>query len=431
MAKDIDALADEYQRDTEKVNPGDNIGVVVFVPADPDSLYFSYWDLRKERDLQHQFTQQGFDVTLFMDSTQRLKKYDIVWRHAARNEAPLATYVFLRWQKGKYPTTGHGGPVPGLQMNIFLVCDPEYLGKLCAQLNDHYKELRHKELRERAYNGVVATAKERVVKGWALRRFVNTRWTLEKLTNPIDDPQQFKKAYPATDDPTAEGGPLPGVQRLSPERSKTATEPQASTSTQDTTKATAMAGPQPGEPEPTKTLSQMAEDEVEEFLAGVGKKLFKAPTKEGTQEPSQEPSQEPTEEPARGATSSSSSSSSDKTDSSVEELPETANDKYERLLKETEEMKKLHEKELQEQMRRSRSKSKTPASTSGKGAKASTSKAPMEEMDTREEPSDSKKESKKGYKKRPKQTPLGTGEEDIPRKVAELCRTQVCTRTNT
>ncbi len=101
MADKESALADEYQRDTEKVNPGDNVGVVVFVPADPDMLYFSYWDLRKERDLNQQFQEQEFNVTLFMDTNQRVKKYGIVWKHTARSEAPLATYVFLRWQKGK------------------------------------------------------------------------------------------------------------------------------------------------------------------------------------------------------------------------------------------------------------------------------------------------------------------------------------------
>ncbi len=100
MSDAQEALADEYQRDTEKVNPGDNVGVVVFVPADPDMLYFSYWDLRKERDLHSQFQKQEYDVTLFMDNNQRLKKYDIVWKHTARSEAPLSTFVFLRWQKG-------------------------------------------------------------------------------------------------------------------------------------------------------------------------------------------------------------------------------------------------------------------------------------------------------------------------------------------
>ncbi len=113
-----EALQEQYQRDTEKVNPGDNVGVVVFVPADPDMLYFSYWDLRKERDLNSQFQKQEFDVTLFMDSEQRLKKYDIVWKHAARSEDPLATYVFLRWQKGTTTARAPTGAVPGVQIRL-------------------------------------------------------------------------------------------------------------------------------------------------------------------------------------------------------------------------------------------------------------------------------------------------------------------------
>ncbi len=118
MTDPEEALQEQYQRDTEKVNPGDNVGVVVFVPNDPDMLYFSYWDLRKERDLMSQFQRQEFDVTLFMDNAQRVKKYDIVWKHTARSEAPLPTYVFLRWQKGNYIVTPVGVPVPGVQSRI-------------------------------------------------------------------------------------------------------------------------------------------------------------------------------------------------------------------------------------------------------------------------------------------------------------------------
>ncbi len=252
------------------------------------------------------------------------------------------------------------------------------------------------QVRERAYKAIVATAKERVVKGWALRMYHNDKWTLEKLTNPIDDPQQYKKGYPATDDPTAEAGPVAGVQRVSPEKSKTAP---------PTPKPTVP-------PEPTKTMAEMASEEVETFLSGIGKDLFPDPAKGSAS-------------PAR------SSSGSDRTQSSREDWPETAKEKHERLLKETERMEKKQKAELEKQMQRS---TKTPGKGSQKGPKPSTSTVSEEPMDTGEGTSKGKGGSQKGSKlgsrtkvKKPAQTPLGEGEHDIPKKVIDLCYTQVPT----
>ncbi len=114
----VQNLLDQYQRDAERVNPDEYVGVIVFVANDPEMLYFSFWDLRKERELSRQFLQQGLNVALFLDAEDRLKKYDIIWRHKSKDEPALPTHVFARWQVGKcyaIPVVVH---VPGVQIKI-------------------------------------------------------------------------------------------------------------------------------------------------------------------------------------------------------------------------------------------------------------------------------------------------------------------------
>ncbi len=91
--------------------------------------------------------------------------------------------------------------LPQLNFVFSLGCDPGYLGRLCADFNDEYAELLSPEVRERAYRGTVSCTKERVVKTFKLRINRGGMWTLEKLTNPIDDPRGYRSMYPATDDP--------------------------------------------------------------------------------------------------------------------------------------------------------------------------------------------------------------------------------------
>ncbi len=102
MAGPSAALIDEYQRAVETVNPAENIGVILFVPHDPDGMYFSYWDLRKEKDLAKQLAAKGIDVTKFLDSETRLTRLMIKWSREKRDDTVLGTYVFLRWQNGKF-----------------------------------------------------------------------------------------------------------------------------------------------------------------------------------------------------------------------------------------------------------------------------------------------------------------------------------------
>ncbi len=259
------------------------------------------------------------------------------------------------------------------------------------------------DVRERAYREVVASSKERVVKGWELRMLHQGRWSLHKLTNPIDDPQQYKKGYPATDDPTAEAGPVPEVQIISPEKSKSAP---------PTSVPKDVAGTQPTL-EPSKTMAEMASEEVEAFLSGIGKDLFPDPTQR-------------TGSPAK------SSSGSDKTQSSREDWPpETAKEKHDRLVRETEQMQKKQQQELEKQMKKS---AKTPARGSTKSPRPGTSKQAPEAMDTGEGTSREKEGSKKGSKgerksrsKKPAQTPLTGDDPEIPKKILDLCRTKVPT----
>ncbi len=247
------------------------------------------------------------------------------------------------------------------------------------------------------------------MKGWELRMYHQDRWTLNKLTNPIDDPQQYKKRYPATDDPTAEAGPVPEVQRgrstISPEKTKSASTsavPQHVPGTQE--------GSVP--PEPTKAMSEMASEEVEAFLSGIGKDLFPDPGR-------------------RSGSPAKSSSGSDRTQSSREDWPETAKEKHDRLVKETELLGRKGAKELEKQIEKS---TKTPALGPPKSPRPSTSKAGPEAMDTGEGRSKGKGGSRKGSKgerrsrsKKPAQTPLVEGEADIPKSVLDLCRTKVPT----
>ncbi len=284
-------------------------------------------------------------------------------------------------------------------------------------MNDEFKELLSPQVRERAYKAVVATSKERVVKGWALRMYHQGRWTLDKLTNPIDDPQQFKKGYPATDDPTAEAGPVAEVQRLSPERSKTAPatiapEVPAATGTTATATATSQEELPTRLQEVTKTLSEMASEEVEEFLSGIGKELFPDPAQ-------------------RSASPAKSSSGSDRTQSSREDWPETAKERHERMLKETERMEKKQKEQLEKQAKMS---AKTPGKGSSKSPRAGKSRESEEPMDTGEGTSKGKGGSKKGSKggskskeKKPAQTPLGMYDPQIPAQIVDVCLSKVPT----
>ena len=101
MADPSADLSDEYERAVDRVKPADNVGVVLFVPHDPDGLYFSYWDLRKEKSLGHQLCQKGIDVTRFLDTETRLTKNNIKWTREKKDDTVLSTYVFVRWQVGK------------------------------------------------------------------------------------------------------------------------------------------------------------------------------------------------------------------------------------------------------------------------------------------------------------------------------------------
>ncbi len=257
-----------------------------------------------------------------------------------------------------------------------------------------------------------------------MRRLVNGSWTLEKLTNPIDDPRQYQKQYPATDDPGAAHAP-PGTppateqpeykpigERLSPEKSKLGGREESPIviSSEHTPPETPLPGP------------SHEEQEVDRFLEGITKDSGPMPARPSPRAPSR--------------------SDSDRTEASHDSFVfkgESAKEKYDRLVRETEAMKKQRDKELEKQMKKSHGKTpaKTPAKAPGKGAKKGEKPKSVRELFSSgdedmgpEEPiagtSKGKGKGKGKGKTAPKQTALTLDDPEIPKKIRDLCRTKVC-----
>ena len=241
-------------------------------------------------------------------------------------------------------------------------------------MNDEYKELLSPEVRERAYRETVANTKERIVKSFKLRVNHKGKWSLEKLTNPIDDPKGYKSKYPATDDPQGQDrGQAMDVELV--------TDPSADTTPAPTEFATSAPPSQPS----TSRASTFSEA-ADRFLANLSKEVAPSATKprsrtvspEKTKSPAKEKSPEKTK--PRKKTPPPSSDSEDKTDSSREDWPpETAEEKLRRELKAIEYEKKQAEKKkkrAEDRKKRSqeRSKSKSREKTPGKDKKKASRK---------------------------------------------------------
>ncbi len=291
------------------------------------------------------------------------------------------------------------------QANFFFTgCDPGYLGRLCADFNDEYAEYLSPEVRERAYRGTVSCTKERVVKTFKLRINRGGMWTLEKLTNPIDDPRGYRSMYPATDDPE-------GQDRG---QAQTVEVPDSS--------------PTPSPP----SMSQQPEtftDAADRFLARMRQET-PGPETEGTHRArSPEKRKEKPSSPAAEA-----------------EPKESAADRYRRELKAVQEeaklrgkaLKKIIEKE-EEAARRRKDRDKTPSKelttppkeketpkkSSSKKKGKSTKKGSKKEGYSANIPSDEDLPGTSGTQRLPAQRAQGEKTEP-PRRVKDLISTEVC-----